>query len=75
MLLRNVGLRGRNKLANRWEDDVDVVKDQPERETPVFVLQQEGGHTREHVATSKPPSNTCEGEGIGAKNAIKSSRG
>ena len=32
VLVRNVGLRGRNKLANRWEDDVYVVKEQPEIE-------------------------------------------
>ena len=31
--------------------------------------------SREHVATSKCPSNTCEGEAIGAQNVTKSSRG
>ena len=49
VLVRNVGLRGRNKLANRWEEDVYGVKEQPEREAPVFVEQQEGGRRRKRT--------------------------
>ena len=49
VLVRNVGLRGRNKLVDRWEEDVYGVEEQPEREAPVFVEQQEGGHGRKRT--------------------------
>ena len=43
VLVRNVGVRERKKLANRWEeDDVYVLKEQPEIEMPVFVGQRQG---------------------------------
>ena len=41
VLVRNVGVRGKHKLANIWEDDVHIVIDQPNMEIPVFVVQKE----------------------------------
>ena len=49
MLVRNFGMRGRNKLSNPWEDDVYVVTDQSERESPLFVVNiMEEKDAREH---------------------------
>ena len=42
VLLRNVGLQGRHKLADRWSDEVYNVIDQPNPEIPVYVIKQEG---------------------------------
>ncbi len=42
VLVRNVGLQGRQKLANRWTDDVYVVVEQPNPEIPVYVVKREG---------------------------------
>ena len=38
VLVRNVGLQGRNKLADRWASDVYIVKDQPDPELPVYIV-------------------------------------
>ena len=42
VLVRNVGLQGPQKLANKWEDRPYIVKDQSIPDIPVFVVQQEG---------------------------------
>ena len=41
VLVRNVRLRGKHKLANVWEDEVYVVLDQPNEDIPVFSVQRE----------------------------------
>lgn len=39
VLVRNVGLKGKNKLADKWDSDVYVVKDIPNSDIPVFKVQ------------------------------------
>lgn len=43
--MRNVGIRGKAKLADRWEEDVYVVVSQPTPDIPVFEVKKE--HSRE----------------------------
>lgn len=43
VLVRNVGLKGKQKLANRWESSPYVVISQPNPEIPVYKLRQEDG--------------------------------
>ena len=38
VLVRNVSLRGKCKLADKWSEDVYIVKDQPDSELPVYVV-------------------------------------
>ena len=38
VLLRNVGLKGKNKLADRWSKDIFIVQSQPNPDVPVFVV-------------------------------------
>jgi transposase InsO family protein len=46
VLVRNVGIRGVNKLANRWEEDFYVVEAQPNPEVPVFSICKQGTQHR-----------------------------
>lgn len=39
VLGRNVGLKGKNKLADKWDSDVYVIKDIPNSDIPVFTIQ------------------------------------
>lgn len=41
VLVRNVGLRGKQKLADQWEHDIYIVKRQPISEIPVFEVVKE----------------------------------
>ena len=43
VLVRLVGLTGRNKLANKWGKDIYVVVKQPNKDIPVYTLKQESG--------------------------------
>jgi hypothetical protein len=47
VLVQNVGLRGRQKLADIWEENVYVVLRQPNVDIPVFEVQ------KEHSPTSR----------------------
>lgn len=38
VLVRNVGLRGKQKLADRWSEYVFIVKNQPDPQLPVYVV-------------------------------------
>jgi len=42
VLVRNVGLKGKQKLADRWQQDRYVVLDQPNPEIPVYKVCIEG---------------------------------
>jgi len=42
VLVRNVGLQGRHKIANRWSEEIYVVVEQPNTDIPVFVVKREG---------------------------------
>lgn len=46
VLVKNVGLRGTHKIADRWLDEVFVVVKQPNSDIPVFVVQPEAGKGR-----------------------------
>lgn len=46
VLVRNVGIRGKNKLADRWEKDVHVVVDQPDPDLPVYNVKREHGQSQ-----------------------------
>ena len=41
VLVKNVSIRGKHKLANIWGDDVYVVLEQPNQDIPVFVVRRE----------------------------------
>ena len=46
VLVRKVGLQGKNKLADRWEEGVCVVTSQPNASIPVFTVRQLDGRGR-----------------------------
>lgn len=43
VLIRNVGLKGKHKLADRWGRDVHVVEKQPNMDIPVYKVKIEKG--------------------------------
>lgn len=43
VLVRNVGLRGKNKLADKWGKEIYVVLSQPNSDVPVFLVKREHG--------------------------------
>ena len=43
VLVKNVGIRGKQKLANAWEDPVYTVLEQKDEKIPVFVVKREDG--------------------------------
>ena len=49
VLMRNVGLKGKNKLADKWKDEVFVVTDQPNPDIPVFKIRLEKGKSEKTV--------------------------
>ncbi len=44
VLIRNVGFQGPHKLADRWQEPVYVVQNQPDSSVPVFEVRREDGH-------------------------------
>ncbi len=46
VLVRNVGLKGKHKLANIWEDYIYEVLEQPNDDIPVYVVQKEGSRSK-----------------------------
>ncbi|XP_048240817.1 uncharacterized protein LOC124120015 [Haliotis rufescens] len=46
VLVKVVAFDGRHKLADRWEEDIYVILDQPNSSIPVFVVGKENGHGR-----------------------------
>lgn len=49
VLVRNVRIRGKHKLADRWERTIYVIVRQPNEDIPVYVIQQEDGQGRERT--------------------------
>ena len=49
VLVRNVGIRGKHKLADRWEHKPYIVKQQPNPDIPVFVVQEEGSRKKPRI--------------------------
>lgn len=49
VLVRNVGLKGRQKLADRWDRDVYIVIEHPNASIPVFRVRKQ--HSRGPVLT------------------------
>ena len=48
-MLRNVALQGKCKLADKWNDSVNVVLEQPHDNVPVFVVRQENGEGKKRT--------------------------
>lgn len=46
VLLRNVGLKGKHKLADRWAQEVYVVTGKPDPALPVYSIKKEGSRGR-----------------------------
>ena len=44
--MRNAGVRGKCKLADRWEKDPYVVIDQSNVDVPVYMVKQEGSRSK-----------------------------
>ena len=49
MLVRNVGVRGKHKIADRWEKEVFVVLGPPNPTIPVFEVKQENNKGRTRI--------------------------
>ena len=49
VLVKNVTKRGKCQLANRFEDEIYVVKEQPNKDIPVFVVEQEVGPGKRRI--------------------------
>ena len=49
MLVRNVRIRGKHNLADRWEHKPCIVQQQPNPDIPVFVVQEEGSRKKPRV--------------------------
>jgi hypothetical protein len=49
VLVRNVGLKGTNKLTDIWKEDVYVVVAQPDSEIPVYQVTVEQGTGRHNT--------------------------
>ncbi|KAL6461075.1 hypothetical protein MHYP_G00310410 [Metynnis hypsauchen] len=49
VLVRNVGLRRKHKIADRWEPNVYVVVKQPDENIPVYVVREENGDGKERI--------------------------
>ena len=43
VMVRNVGLRGKRKIADCWEDEVYVVVGKPNADIPVYEVEREAG--------------------------------
>ena len=43
VLVRNVWVRGKRKIADIWEKDVYLVVDQPNKDIPVYIVKREHG--------------------------------
>lgn len=46
VLVRNVGLKGKHKLADRWEEDPYIVISQPDEDIPVYQVKKENSSGR-----------------------------
>ena len=49
VLARNVGVRGKRKIADRWEKDVYLVVDQPNKDIPVYIVKREHGRGKRRM--------------------------
>ena len=47
VLVRKLAFTGKHKLADRWESDVHVIVNQPNKDIPVFTIQPELRHSKE----------------------------
>ena len=46
MLIRGLSIHGKDKLADKWENDLHIVVDQPDDSIPVFIVEPIGGGVR-----------------------------
>ena len=50
VLFRNVGVKGKRKIADRWEKDVYLLVDQPNKDIPVYIVKRENGRGKRVLA-------------------------
>ena len=43
MLVKNTGLKGKHKLADKWKPDIYIVTDQPNKDILVYKVRPEDG--------------------------------
>ena len=48
VLVKNVGIKGKHKLADKWKTELHIVVDQPNKDIPVFKVRPEDG-TKERM--------------------------
>ncbi|MCG7875356.1 MAG: RNase H-like domain-containing protein, partial [Candidatus Thiodiazotropha endolucinida] len=46
VLVRNVGLKGRQKLADKWQRQPYIVTSQPDPNIPIYEVQRENSHSK-----------------------------
>ena len=46
VLVRNLAFDGRHKIADRWEEDAYIIKNQPNKDVLVFMVRKENEHGR-----------------------------
>ena len=46
VLVKNVSIRGKHKIGDRWEHDPYVVIDQPNNDTPVYEVRRQNTRSR-----------------------------
>lgn len=49
VLVRNLGVRGKRKIADRWEKDVYLVVEQPNKDIPVYLVKREHGRGKRRM--------------------------
>ena len=49
VLVKVVAHDGKHKIADRWEDDVYIIMDQPNTDVPVYTVQKESGEGRKRT--------------------------
>ena len=49
VLVKTLGLKGKHKLADKWEKDPYIVQSQPNPDIPVFVVKRENGRSKERT--------------------------
>ena len=58
VLVRNVGLKGKQKLADKWADTIYEVQSQPSPDIPVYVVSPVGDKRQTRTFASKSSSST-----------------
>ena len=49
VLIKNVGLQGKHKLADKWEKEVYIITDQANLDIPVYTVRREHGKSKPRI--------------------------